>query len=675
MRLCKLKATFFVAGLLIAKFIFAQATNPIKFGKVLPKDFDLSAYNIDSSVAAVIISDVGETSFLGNAHGGFSIEFDRKVRLKILKTSGLSAATFKLPLYIGFESSDNEVIRGLKAHTYNLENGKVVDVALPRSDIFTEKQSKFWNEQKFTLPSVKVGSIIEVEYTIQSPHVFNLREWYFQSEEHQTLWSEYKIEVPEFYNYVILSQGYMPYTIETRDDSRKTYNVLFSEGTNATERNQITSGTIIKRYVVTNAPPLKEESFTSSPENHIKKIEFQLSEVRFPNQPVKPIMNTWFQAKEKLMERADFGVAINKGVGFADDDLKALTAGAKDVLEIARRIYYSVANNYSVTKRGGIYITDGNSLKNVYKTKSGTPSEINLLLLALFKEQNLTAYPILLSTRGRAKPHEYYPLMDRYNHVAIALQIDTTWHLLDASSSSGFGKLPVKCYNGQIRVLTPTTPGIMLSSNELKNTESTTAIVVVNEKGELEAGIRQRFGDVSSATQRDRIRTMGESDYFKSMVKRLEDGVAVTEKTVEGLSNLEEPLEVSMSVKQTTFTDDIVYFNPILIGQYKDNPFSAAKRQYPVEMPYVLNETYNLSMEIPEGYVVDEVPKSTRMNYGDGEGMFEYLISKTPTRIQMKTRLYFTKAVFDATEYEDLRNFFGDVVKKQGEQIVFKKKP
>jgi hypothetical protein len=90
-------------------------------------------------------------------------------------------------------------------------------------------------------------------------------------------------------------------------------------------------------------------------------------------------------------------------------------------------------------------------------------------------------------------------------------------------------------------------------------------------------------------------------------------------------------------------------------------------------MNYVLNDTYILNMEIPKGYKVEELPKSTKVKYGDNEGMFEYIIGQADGKIQFRTRLYFTKALFAPEEYSMLREFFSYVVKKQAEQIVFKK--
>ena len=68
------------------------------------------------------------------------------------------------------------------------------------------------------------------------------------------------------------------------------------------------------------------------------------------------------------------------------------------------------------------------------------------------------------------------------------------------------------------------------------------------------------------------------------------------------------------------------------------------------------------------------MPKQTKALFNDSEGIFEYLISKSESQINMRCHIKFEKANFLSEDYETLRNFYGLIVKKQSEQIVFKKK-
>src|SRR5580704_14549086 len=100
----------------------------------------------------------------------------------------------------------------------------------------------------------------------------------------------------------------------------------------------------------------------------------------------------------------------------------------------------------------------------------------------------------------------------------------------------------------------------------------------------------------------------------------------------------------------------------MIYSPYKENPFKAAERTYPVEMPYPLDETYVLNMDIPDGFVVDEIPKSARVAYNLKEGIFEYLIQKNESNIQLRYHIRLSKANFSADEYSPLREFFAYIV-------------
>jgi hypothetical protein len=79
-------------------------------------------------------------------------------------------------------------------------------------------------------------------------------------------------------------------------------------------------------------------------------------------------------------------------------------------------------------------------------------------------------------------------------------------------------------------------------------------------------------------------------------------------------------------------------------------------------------------MEVPEGYTVDEMPKGAKVLFNDTEGFFEYLLQRNGDNIQFRSRIKLNKANFKPEDYATLRDFFAFIVKKQSEQIVFKKK-
>jgi hypothetical protein len=91
-------------------------------------------------------------------------------------------------------------------------------------------------------------------------------------------------------------------------------------------------------------------------------------------------------------------------------------------------------------------------------------------------------------------------------------------------------------------------------------------------------------------------------------------------------------------------------------------------------MPYVFDETYIFTFEVPADYTVEELPKSAKVSFGESDGFFEYLIDKSENTIRLRSRIKLNRATFAPEEYNDLREFFSYVVKKHAEPIVLKKK-
>jgi uncharacterized protein YfkK (UPF0435 family) len=163
-------------------------------------------------------------------------------------------------------------------------------------------------------------------------------------------------------------------------------------------------------------------------------------------------------------------------------------------------------------------------------------------------------------------------------------------------------------------------------------------------------------------------------EYKKGIKDSYPEDVLVSNIEIDSLKIVDEPVSIKYDIKLSAFGNaDIVYFNPLLGDMLKKNPFSAAVRFYPVEMPYKSDITYVLSMEIPKGYKVDELPESVRIKLNENEGMFEYIIENNGESIQMRCKLQVKATKYLNEDYQTLRDFYSFVVKKEAEQIVFKK--
>ena len=649
--------------------LHAQDKSRLKYGKITAEDFDLSKYKFDTSVSAVVIADIGSSAFEGNNKGGLSLLFRRHTRIKILNKNGVDAATVTIPLY--FTNTTEEKVNGLKGVTYSLENGKVIETELEKKSIFKDKLDKNHLEIKFTLPAVKEGVIIEYTYSVTSDFTFNLQPWAFQGM-YPILWSEYEVKIPEVYNYVFLAQGSFPlkHDVET---TRENYTIVDSEGTSSSSRISFSANSSRHTWVATNVPVLKEESFTSSLRNHISKIEFQLSQVRYPNNPIRDVMGNWEKTAIELMKDSEFGADLTKSNNWLNEELASVVNGTTDRLEKAKKIYAYVRDRFTATGTHGIWLST--PLRNTFKSKNGYVPDINMLLVAMLKQQGIESYPVILSKRRNGYAHDLYPLLNRYNYLVAYAVIDKKEYFLDATDRSlGFNKLPEACYNGQARIIYPAIGKAYDLLPDSLNEKKMVSVFLKSEKpGEWAGHFTANLGYYESAGVREHVKSSGEEAFFKAIQSSYTGDWSLSESKIERLKDQEASVKVDYDfmIQQT---DEMVYFNPLITEGYDENHFKSAERLYPVEMPYKTDETYIFNMEIPSDYVVEELPKSARVNLGEGDGSFEYIIDNTGTSIRLRSRLKINRVYYLPEEYNDLREFFSYVVKKHAEPIVLKKK-
>ena len=664
---------------LLQGYCSAQDKDKDPFGKISPADFTLPVNPIiDSNANAVILSDVGSVHFVGNKHSWFSYVYQRQTRIKILNKSAFGdLATVVIPLYR--EGENAEIVDKIAASTYNLENGQVIVTKLEKTDLFVTQLDKNLFEGKFTLPGVKEGSIIEYTYTVTSDYDFNLPSWAFQQKEYPCLWSEYRVDIPQALFYVLVKQGVHPYVIDKGSEGHEsfpmvsTYSGSSYAGTGQQSHFSAIANTVLHHWAMKDIPAFHEESYLSTPENYLDKISFQLFKIH-NGQEFTDVANNWKQTTEQLLGHGNFGLELNEEDDLVTQTLATLTSGISDPLQKARAIYYYVSSHFICNNYNIAHLTT--NLRDVMKKNGGTVGDINLLLIAMLRQAGIQADPVLLSTREHGVNPATYPIIERLNYVIARLVIYGNVYYLDAAHSQlGFGQLAGNCYNGHARIISNKDSGsVYFKTDSLKENKTTLLLINNTDKG-MEGTLESTLGREESYQLRRRLSGKDQKDYFKDIQTSWGEDMAISNGGLDSLSRLEDPVNIHYDFRliQPAGASPL-YINPMIGEGMRENPFKATERKYPVEMPYVMDDMYILNMQIPDGYEVDELPKSAKVALNGDQGMFEYLIANQGNVIQLRCHLKLNKANFFPDDYSNLRDFFGYVVKKESETIVLKRK-
>lgn len=309
--------------LFLSNLLIAQAIEK-KFGRVYSEDFNFPSGIQDSTAGAVFLIDEGLSTYDHN----FEVVFTYHARILILKSAEFDRAEIE----ISYPS--NGYVRNIEASAFNLVEGKVKESKVSRKDIYTEKVTKDFYKEVFTIPNVKEGSIIEYTYTVSQGNFRSLNTWFFQNNV-PVVYSEYRVEMPTFFNYKQTLTGFL---------SVNDYDTYTRNGHIGSETYTIE----VKKFVMYNVPAFEEEPFMKSRKDNISSVRFEMVSYQFPGRTVEVVApSNYFQLSTGLA-KGSYYESIYKRNGYYNDILEEITLGISDSLEMLKAVYQYVQEEFEV---------------------------------------------------------------------------------------------------------------------------------------------------------------------------------------------------------------------------------------------------------------------------------------------------------------------------------------
>lgn len=649
-----------------------------KFGKVEISVLSMTKYDKDTTAAALVLFDNGRTTFILNYEQSFQFVYDRHFQKKIFNKSAFDEAEFSIRLYKN--ATNEEEIRSLKAVTYNLTDGKIVKTKLDNDKIY-RAEGKNYTDVTFAFPEVKEGSIIELDYSIVSDFLGNLRGWNFQYE-YPALWSQFYYEMPEYFQYRESSKGYLNFDVQKKLGGSVTFIIPTTTvvSTGVMERKEpsksitINASTQKTTLAIKDVPPFISEPDIDCENNYLQSIEFELKSVEIPGQIRKNYTQSWEAVNAQMIEDADFG-ALLKSDGFIKDTVNMICKNKTTSIEKAIAIYNYVQNRMKWNGEYRKWATKG--IKKSFTDGVGTSSEINLLLTLMLQTAGLNADPVLFSTRDNGIALPYYPTVNKYNSVLSRVNIDGKAILLDAVSKyCPFGTLPANDINGSGRIVNKSSGDWAELNSDTKYNEVKKYNLDISADGILKGSITRKYDGYAGILFRNTLSAAkSEDDYIRSMQEGIK-GLTVNKYVFTDRNNYYKPITDTLSVELTDNAEiigDKILFNPLLFERLEKNKYTLEDRKYPVDYNFPISETCILYFTIPAGYTVESLPKPISIKLPDNSISVTYNILSSGNKIKMEYHLDVRKILFLPEEYAGLKEFYDQVVKKHAEQVILKK--
>ena len=292
---------------LVLSFSSLAQNSGFEFGRTTYKELDMITYQPDTTAGAVVLNEFGQAFF----NSDYNLIFEYHVKIKILKRSGFPKADFAIRL-IKSEGRIERIL-SMEASTFNQENNKIKEDKVSLQDVYWDRVNKNIDIAKFTLPDIRIGSVIELKYVIESPWVFNFHEWKFQ-DDIPKIKSEYWAKIPGNYVYNISLKGFLDLT---RNEST-IVNGCLTLGTHGI------ADCALNKYVIENIPAFKEEQYMTASSNFVSAIHFEIAQYRRPDGNLNTITKEWKDVDEELLQHENFGNQIRKARTIEDDNLRRL---------------------------------------------------------------------------------------------------------------------------------------------------------------------------------------------------------------------------------------------------------------------------------------------------------------------------------------------------------------
>ncbi len=618
------------------------------FGKVDKTELEMTECSFDKNASAMVLFNEGISFLKINLNlpiSPFMEQTEHHVRIKIFNSKGFDNANVKIKYY----SADKSIsIKSLSAQTYNVDaSGNIIITKVDKSSIYDKAVNARYSEKIFAFPDVKEGSVLEFKYILEGA---SEGVWYFQKAI-PVKFSRFIIDFPAELIVSVVPYNNLPMQKGSINKSSGNYSW----------------------YAMENLPALENEPFMSCPEDYLQRLDARVIALDFPGEPRRSLLKTWPGIIKDLVEDEDFGKQLNRNIP-RTADLDKLLEHVTDPYKKMQIIHHYVRNNMAWNNYDNIWALEG--VKSAWKDKKGTSGEINLILINLLKDAGLHVNPVLVSTRDNGIINTGVPGYSQFNKVMAYVTIADKPYVLDATelntpsylipaevmASEGFVIEKLDNYEGGWKVLW---------DDKHQLGKEIFVYASLDDKGMMKGNA------TITATEYAKVNLM---PLLKSGNDKLKENLL----TVPGISidsfvvtNEQEdsPLTETFAFSlPTSTTSDYHYFSANLFTGLDKNSFIADDRV--TDIFFGTKQYYQLTcnFSLPEGYLVENVPKNIKMITPDTAIVFIRQSSFSNNLLLIQIRLEFNSPVYSADIYPGFQEFYKKLFAFLNEKVVYKAK-
>jgi len=342
-------------------------------------------------------------------------------------------------------------------------------------------------------------------------------------------------------------------------------------------------------------------------------------------------------------------------------------------LEKSKRILEYVQNNYSWNEKFSLF--KDVSVKDLIKEKSGSASEINILLYNLLEDNGINVKPVLISTRDHGLPAKLFPVISEFNYILVIANIGGKEYFLDATDKHlSFGEIPYRCLNqyGRVMDFDKGSDWIDIKPDRTSSIQTRVELSLGEDNNILGKTTRKLSGYHGLPLKKKYYQNS--SEYYEEFSQKFTDlevsnHIVLTEE--KNSFEFDEEFDIESHIDLSA---EKIYLNPFIFKYFTKNPFKLKERTYPIDFGYKDTYLYSCSIDLNDQYEVLELPKEFNIVLPNDTGKAVFTVKEEGGKLIIFFRLNFNLEIYPSNYYGSLKKFMNVIVDCQNNSIIVLKK-
>ncbi len=298
------------------------------------------------------------------------------------------------------------------------------------------------------------------------------------------------------------------------------------------------------------------------------------------------------------------------------------------------------------------------------------------MLTAMFREAGLKANPVLVSTRANGVP--VFPTLQGFNYVVSSVMFsDNSYAMFDATAPYSLPNLmPLRTINWKGRMVKKGGTSTAVSLVPTKHSiEDANISIKIESDGAVNGMMRVKYTNYKAYNYRVKYNHIKEASRQEQMEEMY--NFDIENFRASNKLKLGKPINELVKFSSEDLVEGIsgkLYVRPLLFKANTSNIYKLKDRKFPVDYSAPWMDKNTVSIQIPEGYNVESIPEATAITMSDNLGVFKFQATQVGDKIKIISIVQFNKAIISPEYYQELKEFYNRMVKKQSERIILVRK-